>query len=260
MELFDIAVAHAKQEQLLLEQRDCLHASDGELTGEGARKAKVQCANPSGNLIIWGSGSVSNTSNIRISGTGNVVVIGAGTRFTDSTVIVLGSNSVFWFGALSTVGSLTAQIAAGTKFMIGDECMLSTRIIGDTTDHHGIYDLASGERINPVASIHVGNHVWLGRDVSLGKGSRIGSGSVIGQRSLVNGHACAASDNLYAGVPAKLVRPGIAWSRMSSSTYSEMEKSHRHAEYVQRREALRERCFAFNTPCPEHQVASIPSY
>ena len=99
----------------------------------------------------------------------------------------------------------------GPSILVGRDCMFSSEIRVMTTDHHVIRDAATGERINPPEDVVIGEHVWVGRGVQVLKGARIGEGCVIGARALVTGEI--APGCLAIGVPAKVVRTGIAWER-----------------------------------------------
>lgn len=114
-------------------------------------------------------------------------------------------------GRGTTVNGAGLVAHEGRWIRFGADCMLATEIAAHTSDHHTIWDVRTGERINSAEDIEIGEHVWIGTGVTVLKGSRIGSGSVIGARSLVNGpieESCIA-----AGTPARVVRKGVRWER-----------------------------------------------
>jgi acetyltransferase-like isoleucine patch superfamily enzyme len=119
-------------------------------------------------------------------------------------------------GGTLTIGAGTtcesAVIAAQTeRIVIGSDCMLSFSIEIRTTDTHAIYDVDTGERVNPDQPVVIGDHVWLAKQAVVLKGTTIGSGSVIGTRALASGTFPALS--LSAGVPARVLRENVTWTR-----------------------------------------------
>lgn len=99
----------------------------------------------------------------------------------------------------------------GTRITIGRDCMFSEQVGIRAGDMHSIIDVESGKRINPSKDIVIGDHVWLGRGVTVLKGAHIGSHCVIGAHSVVTGDI--PDHSLAVGIPAKVVRQGVTWSR-----------------------------------------------
>ena len=94
---------------------------------------------------------------------------------------------------------------------IGRDSMLASRIVVRTSDSHGIYNLSDGKRINLPKPVIIGDHVWLAPDSIVLKGVTIGKGCVIGSNSIVTK---SVPDNCLAvGLPAKVVRENIRWTR-----------------------------------------------
>lgn len=89
--------------------------------------------------------------------------------------------------------------------------MFSNHIIVRTSDSHPIYDMATGNRINPAKDIYIGDHVWIAPDTKIMKGAVIGNGSIIGSNSMVSKEIPANS--LAVGMPAKVVKQDIKWTR-----------------------------------------------
>lgn len=99
----------------------------------------------------------------------------------------------------------------GATVKIGNDCMFATANQIRTNDAHAIYDVRTGERINPAAKIHIGNHVWVGFGAKILAGTTIGDGSVVGMDSIVKGKF--PNNCIIAGVPAELKKKNIAWER-----------------------------------------------
>jgi carbonic anhydrase/acetyltransferase-like protein (isoleucine patch superfamily) len=168
---------------------------------------------------------------LRIEGDDNVVEIGEGARLTlnlaiigDGARIEIGrgcqlngfaairsSGAVLVFGAGTTMVNGSLQLHEAGEIRIGEDCMIANQVYVSLSDVHPIHDRTTGERINPAASVHVGDHVWLGLRCMVMKGSRIGRGAVVAAGAVVSGevpdHAIAA------GVPARVVRENVEWRR-----------------------------------------------
>ncbi|MDG2526531.1 acyltransferase [Stenotrophomonas sp. HITSZ_GD] len=99
----------------------------------------------------------------------------------------------------------------GTQVRIGRDCMLASDVQLRCDDAHPIFDIHTGERVNPSEDIVIGDHVWLAYGTRCMGGTRIGDGSVIGLDSIVTGpipNNCVA-----VGRPARVTRRDIAWER-----------------------------------------------
>ena len=87
----------------------------------------------------------------------------------------------------------------------------SNKIIVRTSDSHPIYDLTSGERINSPKPVIIGRHVWIAPDSKIMKGAIIGDGCIIGSNTMVSKQIPANA--LAVGMPAKVVKEGVRWTR-----------------------------------------------
>jgi acetyltransferase-like isoleucine patch superfamily enzyme len=172
-----------------------------------------------------------------IEGVGNEVYISEGTKIDAAIIHIRGNHNIIKFGRDCIVGPdcsfwmegnyLNIEIGDNCSFtqfnhfcaqenyvsiVIGDDCMISNHVIVRTSDSHPIYNIA-GERTNPASSIFIGNHVWIAPESKIFKGVHIGDGCVIGSNSIVTkdiGPNCLA-----VGMPAKVVKEKIYWSRES---------------------------------------------
>jgi len=205
-------------------------------------KGELKCTKNTaeGNVIIRGHKSVVTNSTIWFSGKNNLVFLGPFSEFANADIRVTGSDCILYFGAFSTVGSIIVILnGENGKIEIGDDCMLSSRIIIDRTDHHPIFDLATGFRINFDQDVSIGDHVWIGRDARISKGSQVGDNSIIGQSSLVTGYV--NSNSVYGGVPARCLKEGVSWSRMNFNSIYEMESSSYYQNRLKMIQKIRER-------------------
>jgi len=184
-------------------------------------------------LDIAGSARLRNVA-IRFEGSDNRVVVAPGVRLRGVSLLLKGSrqtirieedakidddshliarddDSRIEVGPATTVERARLIALGGTRVRLGADCMLAYDVELRSGDSHSVLDAASGERLNPAADIEVADHVWLGARVTVLKGSRIGSDSVVGCGSIVRGDF--EPGVALAGVPARVVRRGITWSR-----------------------------------------------
>ncbi len=127
---------------------------------------------------------------VRFNGDRNTVEVGPGVTSNGTTIVVSGP---------------------GSTVRIGRDCMFSSGIWLRAADMHAVIDLDSRAVINPPGDITLGDHVWIGQDAMILKDVTLGSGSVVAAKALVN-RSCAPH-SLVAGVPGRVVRERVVWSR-----------------------------------------------
>jgi acetyltransferase-like isoleucine patch superfamily enzyme len=125
----------------------------------------------------------------------------------DSCCVVIGDTTTWESGTMLCSGEVSSIV-------VGQDCMLSNNILLRTDDGHGIFDRETRERINTPSDIVLEDHVWIGNGARVNKGTRIGQGTVLGGASIAS--RTLEPNSIYAGVPAKQLRTGIAWSRSTS--------------------------------------------
>ena len=150
---------------------------------------------------------------IQIIGNNSFVIIADNCKLKNVTLSIKGDSSMIAIGAQCTWESGTC-ICDGQAIMIGKDAMISNSVVIRTSDGHGIFDLTNGNLINPPASVYIDKHVWLGNSSRINKGVYIGENSVLGGMSVASGNL--KPNSIYAGIPAKIIKENIAWSR----TYS----------------------------------------
>jgi len=148
--------------------------------------------------------------NLTIRGNGHRVWIGPNCHL-HGFVNLLGSGSDLSVGAGTTMVQGSLQLHEAGEIKIGADCMISSQVYVSLSDIHPIYDRVSGQRLNPAASIAIGDHVWLGLRCMVMKGAHVGDGAVIAAGALVSGQIPA--DAIAAGMPAKVIRRDIEWRR-----------------------------------------------
>ncbi len=169
---------------------------------------------------------------IRVHGNNNRLVIGRNVRVEGSILEIIGndcsvvlSDDVVWRGVIRCrhddshifMGRKTTSMHAvvtlheAGRISIGEDCMFSGDVRFDVSDMHSIMDRTTGQRLNAARDITIGDHVWLAHGVMVLKGCSIGSGSVVGAKSLAGG--VIPENVVVAGVPARIIRENIEWSR-----------------------------------------------
>lgn len=112
---------------------------------------------------------------------------------------------------VTSTSMVIVSAVEGVSVEIGDDVMFATNNAVRADDAHPIFDVRTGKRVNPSASIRISDHVWLAFGAIVLRGSHIGEGSVIGSGSIVTGNI---PNNVVAvGSPARVVRRDIAWER-----------------------------------------------
>lgn len=165
--------------------------------------------------IVDVKGSTLIETSIRIRGNGNKLLIEDGCFLGKGCSFWLeGNNNSIVIGKNTTM-TLRCHFNAqehNTRIMVGEDCMFSNTIIFRTSDSHPIFN-SEGERINPAQDVIIGKHVWVAPNSVLMKGSIVGDGSIIGSHSMVNRQIPESS--LAVGIPAKVVKEGVSWTRES---------------------------------------------
>lgn len=164
------------------------------------------------NTILIGPRDPRSRARITTGANHGIVVLGGTTGAVTLTLSMGGEGTRFIQGAEGSANALSCKLEGdGRRLLIGAGCMISTGVELRTSDSHAILDIAGGCQVNLPKDLVVGPHVWLGREVMVMKGVTIGRGSVIGARSVVTADVpdCA----LAAGVPARVLRQGVTWSR-----------------------------------------------
>ena len=133
-----------------------------------------------------------------------VAAFSANIRVGQDAAVEIGRN-------VSSVASVLITAVEGAAVRIGDDVMFSAHNEIRTDDAHPIFDVRSGQRVNPARSVRVGDHVWFGRGAAALSGATIDDGSVLGFRTVVTG--AIPNNCVAAGAPARVVRRDIAWER-----------------------------------------------
>jgi len=101
---------------------------------------------------------------------------------------------------------------------IGDDCMFGSDVILRASDAHSIIDLTTNQITNIGKNIELGNHVWICRDVEIMKNINISDNVVIASKAIVT-KSCTEPYSIYGGIPAKLIKSNVDWSRLSPERF-----------------------------------------
>lgn len=121
------------------------------------------------------------------------------------------NNSIVCGDEVHFSGKIHMAVIEGTKLSIGDDCLFSSDIVLRTGDSHSLLDL-KGDRINFSKDIIIHNHVWVGHKVTMNKGVIISDDTVVGAGAIVT-KAFTDKNVAIAGVPAKIVKRDVNWTR-----------------------------------------------
>ncbi len=163
------------------------------------------------NELSVGAGTRLIRLKILIEGNGHRLCIGDGCRIRGKIKLEDANGEIRVGDGTTMEDAYLGVYDRGTRITIGKDCMFSEHVGLRAGDMHSIIDMETGKRINPSKDIVIGDHVWLGRGVTVLKGARIGSHSIIGAHSVVTGDI--PDHCLAVGIPAKVVRQGVTWSR-----------------------------------------------
>ncbi|MCI8785726.1 MAG: acyltransferase [Eubacterium sp.] len=105
--------------------------------------------------------------------------------------------------------------AAYASVRIGADCLFSSNVVIRTHDEHYIFDKDSLERLNRPLDVIIHPQVWVCENVRLLPGAYIGTGSVVGADAVTSGQF--GEHLILAGVPAKVIRENICWSKDSTA-------------------------------------------
>lgn len=160
-------------------------------------------------------------ANLTVRGNRNHVEIGGGCQL-HGFIDVLCSDARLTIGDQTTMVQGSIQLHETGEIVFGEDCMISSQVYVSLSDIHPIFDRATGQRINPAASVHVGDHVWIGLRSMILKGARIGKGTVVAAGAIVSGEM--PDHAIIAGAPARTLREGVEWRRELSETIQPLDR------------------------------------
>lgn len=156
-------------------------------------------------------------------GKNNTVRNDIGINFWDTTPlkpfggkIIIGDNNFFNGSNISFISPLNSQIVIGNGNLFAGDLLFWGR------NDHIMYDLRSKKRLNVDHDIIIGDSNWICQKCSFLPGGQILNNNVVGFGSLVN-KKIKTSNCLIAGVPVKIKKRRINWSRSSDINLVDFE-------------------------------------
>lgn len=126
----------------------------------------------------------------------------------DGSAIEIGNNNFFNGSNIVIISPIN------TSVLIGDGNLFAGNITVWGRNDHIIYNKFTKKRLNYDKNIVIGNSNWIGNNVTFLPGGCIPNYSVVGFGSLVN-KSIKKDNSLIAGIPVKIKRKNICWSRAS---------------------------------------------
>lgn len=161
-----------------------------------------------GNKVVIGEGVTLNGVQFRFSGDGGTISIGDGA--TVSGILAAHGSKIAIGKGVVCNWPVDFYAHEGADIIVGDHCLFS-RVYIRSSDAHPIFDLTTGERINPASAVILGQSVWVAQDSHILKGATIGDGAIIGATSVVLSDI--PSHCLAVGAPARVIRENVGWDR-----------------------------------------------
>lgn len=172
------------------------------------------------NMIKIGRLSGGGRVTILIHGDENDITIGEGVAVADELLIVAGITP----SNFGPVRDVHISIGQGTSFEntriqtfnsharidIGERCMFSYGINVYQTDGHPVLSVETGEVLNKVRDMKIGNHVWVGAQATITKNVSIGDDCIVGWGAVVS-RSFPEPNCAIAGNPATVIRRGVTW-------------------------------------------------
>ena len=193
------------------ESRHCYnHGKGNRVSNSGVMAGtRVQFKGDNNELVVE-DGAVVQNSIIRISGSDCKVVLHSRCFVTEVEIFVEDNGCVVAIGPRTFIGRHThlACTEDGRGIIVGGNCMISSFCQIRTGDSHSILN-SEGKRINKAATVHIGEHCWIGEGAKVLKGVTLGDNCVVSTGAIVT--KPFGYNLLLGGVPAKVLRENINW-------------------------------------------------
>lgn len=187
--------------------------------GNNKAKLKINLIKADNNIVVV-SPEARCAGIIEFVGSGHLFVCGH-TGVINIAATFRTDRCALFIGARCTGASVNFWVEGpDLAIQIGDDCMFSWNIYVRTSDGHGVVDLRERKKVNHHAAVIIGPHVWVGQDAVISKGVNVGGGSIISAKSVVT--KSVADCVSVAGIPAKIVRDAVSWTRRAYPTDIEM--------------------------------------
>jgi acetyltransferase-like isoleucine patch superfamily enzyme len=157
----------------------------------------------------------------RFESNGGLAYLNQGQQIVTKLHVVFWSpgNILVWGNGTTSNGTTVESSGPGKRITVGADCMFAADTWVRTYDQHSIVDLTDMQPLNMPRDVCLEEHVWVGQ-YSAVYGARLGKGSIVGAYSLVKQDCEPFS--LVAGVPARLIRKDVTWTRAPFPTTAEV--------------------------------------
>lgn len=163
------------------------------------------------NLIEISAKSKIGSVSFEVMGNFNQVVIHDEAFLERASFHLIGDYSRIEIGkSVYVAGAAFIAAESGTRIHLGDHCMLANEIQIRTGDSHGIFDRATGARLNKGADIQIGKKVWLAHRVTILKGVMIPEGCIVGTGTIV-AKSLDTPYAVYVGQPPRKMKENVEW-------------------------------------------------
>lgn len=142
----------------------------------------------------------------------NIIIDGGKTRIRNATFFCEDPGNRILIGRDFSMEGGHIASTEGADILIGDDCMFSDDVEIRNGDSHSIWSRENDKRINVARNVSIGNHTWLCAHSRIMKGSSIPDNCIVGNSSIVSGKLYE-QNSVYVGIPAKLVKIDVDWSR-----------------------------------------------
>lgn len=180
------------------------------ISNAGTRVASRIQIQGSGNVVeIQRLGGIKN-SLLHICGDNNKIIIREGALVSGAELWIEDDNCIIDIGKNTFVGhhSHLACTENDSQLTIGDECMVSSYVQIRTGDSYSVLDL-EGNRLNKAASVHIGNHCWIGEGAKVLKGVTLEKDVVVSTGAIVT--KPFGKNVIVGGIPAKIIKEDVTW-------------------------------------------------
>lgn len=162
-----------------------------------------------GNLLVNSWGGSNFPSSISCSSEANLMIQGDFEIGPNVNIEIAQGAQLTLGGRKHSSGSgitCNSRIMVEKSLTIGNDTIIAWDVYISDSNWH---DISGMTRCAPVS---IGDHVWISHGVSVLKGAVIPAGCIVGAKSLVTS-MFDTEKTLLAGVPAKVVRNEVEWSR-----------------------------------------------
>lgn len=179
------------------------------------------------NLLFIEEGVTLHDSEIQFGGDNALIYLSSGKNSVHVNLVAYTETVIYLGRGNYYNGRFSASAAERQNIIVGNNGLFSWGIFLRTADTHLIYDVETKNRVNPSASVLIGDHVWIGQNSLVLKGSQIGSGAIIGANTVSAGKI-NPSNSVMAGNPGRVVKHGVFFTNDSVHNWNEEQTVANH--------------------------------